>query len=518
MDPSLGAAPAERQSPEAEPFPGALSSVPPEVRQFLAQGHSQTLLVRGASGAGKTTFALTLLKQFNSRKLFVSGRADHVRLESLFPWIATEASDLEVVEIAPIFEYPEWIHAAKDWLHIASMRQEDPKGSKQEDFSWLPPSLREVWKSLDSSRGTLIVIDSWDGLVDTYMEQPAGLVGGVPARAELERSLVRLIVRPGAHYVFVVERETEAPLDYLVDGIVSLSQPRVDGRPERWLQIPKLRGVRLDETDYPFTLQGGVFETLRPFPLSVTSVPARAEPDPNPVAGTVWPGSTAFANAFGRLPLGQLSLVEIDPGVPTEGVRLVLMPMVDAVLASGGRVLLSIPPTMNVRQFWELFEQRLSTADLIRSVRVIVTGRPANTMEDTQAVFLSLPDAMTTDSKSLQEAVEFLEKPATPGSPNAAFQWHRALKLLAQGAGIEYTPESAPRIAQQFLTSNACHLMVLGQDGDPVFSTLGDMAMLYLRFQDRRGRVLISGVRPRTPAYLLGYAPEPAPYRLMRVV
>jgi hypothetical protein len=315
-----------------------------------------------------------------------------------------------------------------------------------------------------------------------------------------------------------VEREQEAALDYLVDGIVALSQPRVDGRPERWLQIPKLRGVPLDETDYPFTLFGGMFETLRPFPLTVTSVPAHAEPDPRPVPGTIWPGSTAFTTAFGRLPMGQLSLVEIEPGVPTEGVRLVLMPMVDAVLAAGGRILLSIPPTMNVRQFWELFEQRLSTQDLIRSVRVMVTGRPANTKEDTKAVFLSLPDATTADSNLLKESIEFVNQLNEPDSPNAAFQWHRALKLLAQGAGIEYTPESAPRIAQQFLASNACHLMVLGHDGDPIFSTLGDMAMLYLRFQDRRGRVLVSGIRPRTPAYLLSYGVEPAPYRLIRVV
>jgi hypothetical protein len=484
----------------------------------MDQSYSQTLLVRGPSGAGKTTFALTLLKQFQGRKIFVSARADHVRLETLFPWLVQEVPDLEVVEIAPIDEYPEWVDAAKGRLHVASGGKRERTGPKSEDFRWLPPSLRDVWTTLDAVRPTLMVIDSWDGLVDTYLEQPAGLLGAIPVRPELERSLTRLVVRPGTHYVLVVEREQEAALDYLVDGIVSLSQPRVDGRPERWLQIHKLRGVPLDETDYPFTLQDGRFETLRAFPLTVTSVPARAEPDPAPVSGSIWPGSSAFATAFGRLPLGQLSLVEIEPGVPTEGVRLVLMPMVDAVLGAGGRILLSIPPTMNVRQFWELFEQRLSTQDIIRSVRVIVTGRPANTKEDTKAVFLSLPDAISTDSRVLKDSIEFMNQLNQPDSPNASFQWHRALKLLAQGAGIEYTPESAPRIAQQFIASNACHLMVLGQDGDPVFSTLGDMAMLYLRFQDRRGRVLVSGVRPRTPAYLLAYAPEPAPYRLIRVV
>jgi hypothetical protein len=334
----------------------------------------------------------------------------------------------------------------------------------------------------------------------------------------LERALLRRLQGSGVHLLMVAERDAESALDYLVDGIVSLSVLRVQDRPERWLQIRKLRGGRIDEPDYPFTLQGALFETMRPFPSHLGAHDVHAEPDATPVAGSLWPGCGSFARAFGRLPLGEMSLLEVEAGVPSEGLRIILFPMIDAVLAQGGGVLLSMPPSMSVPQVWELLREKLSAQEFIRQVRVLATGRASDVGEEVRAAFLSLPDASDHRSPLLRESIDFVNRGPDAAHGSASFQWHRGLKLLCQGAGVDYTPETAPRIAQQFIAGGTNHLMVIGSDGDPVFSALSDMASTFLRLNDRRGRVLISGVRPRTPAFLLAYAAEPAPYRLVRMV
>jgi hypothetical protein len=497
----------------------ARQSVPAEVLAFFAARHSQSLLLRGVSGAGKTTFALTALRDYDGRRVFVSARAARARVEELFPWLLRDGEDIEIYD--SIESGASDLHRMRAAFPTAGGPGGPPEGAEPpaeiDPLAFLPASLQPLWRSLEDGRRTLLVIDSWDGLLDAYIGAWATVDRDRVGRTEFERTLLRRLMRDNVDLVLVAEREAESQLDYLVDGILVLTVPQVDGRAERWMQIRKLRGVRIQDTDYPFTLEKARFETLRPFPTTLADHAIRSEADPGPAEGTLWPGSTAFAEAFGRLPLGQLSLVEIEPGVPTEGVRLFLFPMIDSIASEGGRVLLSMPPTMSVRQLWDLFELGFPEKKRLESIRILVTGRPTDTPEEIRAGFLTLPDAASHEVL-LPQTIDFLRERNARDKGNAAFHWHRALKLLAQGAGIEYTPETAPRIAQQYLASGACHLMVFGQNGDPIFRILADMATLYLKFQDRRGRVLVSGVRPRTPAYLLSYADDPAPYRLMRVV
>jgi hypothetical protein len=514
---------AHRVPPPAPPTEGlpltTRGAVPPEVLRFLDQPHAQTLLIRGASGSGKTTFALNTLVRFPGRRVYVTCRIERARLRAYFSWVDDPRYRIELLEIDPRQEVRANLRALRQQWQSPHTNV-DPSGVF-ERWRWLPVQLQTLWQSLDPKSPTLVVIDSWDGFIDAFLEPPLASPSVEPARdrEEIERLVLRSMSLMNAHLLLVVERAGAAPTDYLVDGIVDLESRFADGRAERWARIHKLRGVQVDEPEYPFTLDGGDFDIVRPLSENRTPATLVAEADPAPVSGYLWPGSVDFAEAFGRLPIGHMSLVEIDSGVSTTGLRVVLVPMVDAVLRAGGHVLLSIPPTMAVEDFWSVVREHYVPTDLSKTFRIIASGPDATVSEEMRGAVLQLPDGTAPAPPIYEDSLSFLRSlPATPDNGSGAFHWHTGLRLLVQSTGSEYTIDSAPRVAHQILADAPLHLMIIGQNGDPIFQSLAEMSILQLRFQDRAGRIFINGVRPRTHSYALSDGYGSAPYRLVRVV
>jgi KaiC/GvpD/RAD55 family RecA-like ATPase len=66
--------------------------------------------------------------------------------------------------------------------------------------------------------------------------------------------------------ILVSEKFGSSPttLDYMVDGVVTLSRLTMDHRNARELELEKLRGVRINQPRYPFTLEGGRFQYIEP--------------------------------------------------------------------------------------------------------------------------------------------------------------------------------------------------------------------------------------------------------------
>lgn len=493
-------------------------TLPAEVLGFLAQSHAQSLLIRGPSGSGKTTFALNALTHFPGRRVFATCWVDQDRVRSFFPWIDDDRYRIEVVDVNPT-EDVRWVAQA---LTLLRLRGRGPVGSGvsiQDRWAWLPPKLQELWRSLHPDQPTLVAIDSWDSLVETYLGPPASSTERLPDRAEIERILVRSMGLVNAHIMLVVERNHDSQLDYLVDGIVNMDTAMQDGRQERWIRIHKLRGIRVDEAEYPFTLDGGEFETLIPLSEARRDRALPAEPDPGPIPGYLWPGATDFAEAFGRLPIGQMSLVEIDEGVSSAGLHSVLVPMVDSVVQSGGRVLLSLPPIMRVDEFWKTLHSRFDSSPFDQTVRILVTGPNAQVSEEVRGAVIPIPNGGGGGASMMfRETLDFVKQPPPAGPGNGAFHWHTGLRMLVQATGMDYNTDSAPRVAQQYLAEAPVHLMILGQRGDHVFSSLSEMSAIHIRFRDRSGRIFLCGVRPRTQSFALGEGFGASPYRLVRVV
>ena len=206
-----------------------------------------------------------------------------------------------------------------------------------------------------SDQRVMIVVDSWDAFVEECIDLLPSSAGMHLNRDELERMALRLVSRGTAHLVLVLERPQPSQLDYLVDGIISTTHDVEDTHPERWVMMPKLRGVRIENESYPYTLEGGKFKCIAPETKEFMHIDAFAEPDPGPLPRRSGPVSSAFADAFGRLPLGSLVTIETDDHITDASFETLAFPMMASVLRGGGRVLYTPAPSQRLTEFWNAF-------------------------------------------------------------------------------------------------------------------------------------------------------------------
>lgn len=252
----------------APPSHEGIAHFPREIRRFFTGEPGQTLLVNGAPGTGKTLFTI--------RGLDVLSREGDVL------YVSTRVDQETVYEM-----YVEG-HAALDRTALLDLSQ-DPFGLPMDvDVPFETLNLESLlsWVDAISAPATNLTLafDSWR-LVYEYL---AARHDSPPSIETVTNQLVALARDAGVRLVLVSETATQSPLEYIVDGVVTLHVTDNErGRTRRQLRLEKLRGVRIENRLQPFTLADGQFKAITPVELSTTqSVPDEAtwEPLANPTA------------------------------------------------------------------------------------------------------------------------------------------------------------------------------------------------------------------------------------------
>ena len=202
-------------------------------------GH--VLLIEGAPGTGKTSLALEILSQMdNTHKVYASSRVSPARLRQDIPWID------EVIDSMS------GRSARANWLNeLDDIRSAEPDNI-----------LNIVLKLKHSKHRAVLVLDSWEGAVRNAKEE---------GRTMRESALLSELDESGVSVVIITETEKHDHLDYLVDGIASLSQSEMEGRRTRLLELKKLRGFNIAALKGLFTLDMGRFNLLPQGPDNVAS-------------------------------------------------------------------------------------------------------------------------------------------------------------------------------------------------------------------------------------------------------
>ena len=212
-------------------------TVPRELSDFVKGGLS--LLIKGGSGCGKTTLALSLLEELGGG-FYISTRVSAEKLKLHFPWVG---SNVKVVD---------------------ATNPSIPKRAPSIVIRYLtaPQFLQALYSELSRhSAHRVVVIDSIEALRAHLSEED-----------RLEKTVLEVCESAGASAVFVSECTGETTLDYMVDGIVQLRRESLDGRVLRVMDIHKLRGKAIEKPSYVFTLHQGEFRALQDFQPHVEGV------------------------------------------------------------------------------------------------------------------------------------------------------------------------------------------------------------------------------------------------------
>jgi KaiC/GvpD/RAD55 family RecA-like ATPase len=206
----------------------SLHDIPSELEEFL-KNDTYSLLVKGLSGTGKTTFSLSILRSLKPKNNFfyISTRSSPKQMFEHYPWlrkfIKEPNKDIDSPDVG------------QNLSAFEDARLDEPESL-----------FEKVTNQLMDVKNPVIIIDSWDS-VASLMDREA--------RLNNERVLQTWRERAKAKLIFTSEESVESSLEYIVDGVVELNYELIDGIRTRSLFLKKLRGIPIKRSVYFFTLK-----------------------------------------------------------------------------------------------------------------------------------------------------------------------------------------------------------------------------------------------------------------------
>ena len=279
-------------------------SVPREIKDFFQVESGQTLLIKGLPGTGKTTLALEIMNSLceDRNGMYISTRVDPRRLYATNPWVQ---------EVVP----PKNVVNATQGKLLESLKG---MGKDLSNYYAVLDFFKVFFDEAEEMDNPMIIIDSWDAVLN----YTSHLIGN--ARSSFEQNICEFARDLDTHLIFVSEFESVMPLDYIVDGVVTMEQFSLPGyapgsmrtRYVRQIKLDKLRGVEIGRKNYTVTLHNGRFRFFEPYrehnDARIASDGVRV---PDPKEDRISTGIPDLDIVTGGLKYGSCNVLEIDHGV-----------------------------------------------------------------------------------------------------------------------------------------------------------------------------------------------------------
>jgi KaiC/GvpD/RAD55 family RecA-like ATPase len=324
-------------------------AIPSEIMLFLKTLEDQTLLIKGRAGTGKTTFALTLLREYGKRGIYITTRVDLDKLYAQHPWLKDTIPERNIHDATGLYD------------------KKIPVDDERIGYFVLPEVLRKLYMRSERYASTqLIIIDSWEAVTEQMKD---------PSRWEdrwvtdkLRNAIFELIRGKNVNLVLVSEVMEETTIDFVVDGLITLHELSIGGRTLRELEINKLKGIELGLKKYLFTLHDGRFQYF--VPLKEQSIERQRHWIPILDSETYFSTGSHDLDKIlgGGYPQGSTVLLEVGNNVPTWIHRLISFSVM-ANFISQGRAVLAVPSGgLSAREMMNILQPLVgsSALDLVR--------------------------------------------------------------------------------------------------------------------------------------------------------
>ena len=211
-----------------------------DLNKFIRIGN-RSLLIKGHSGTGKVTLALELASKNSDRFeiIFLSRKTSEHDLYNRFPWVKNFVKSEHILSVS----------GAEPLLDDPSFTITNMIGS----ITNLTARVEDPFVSLTERQRPFIILDAWDTISKEI---------DVATRIRTEKLLISLTERHVGFLVFLTEDVETSTMEYLVDGVVLLTQSFFKSYRLREMQLDKLKGTHISRAKVPFTLAGGRFRTF----------------------------------------------------------------------------------------------------------------------------------------------------------------------------------------------------------------------------------------------------------------
>jgi KaiC/GvpD/RAD55 family RecA-like ATPase len=448
--------------------------IPTEVASFLKQDGSQRLLVKGDAGTGKTIFVLSLLRYLArySQGVYVSTRVNAEDIYRYTPWVKEKIQKDNIID------------ATNPEGTLLSMESELRYNSAG-DFVKIIADKCRLLNVLDMKYGC-VIIDSWESLVSNipYSKKDTEI--------QLERILIDLSREMKVNLVLTVEDINTTRLDYVADGVVLMEKNMLHENRVRTIRLKKLRGIKITNPVYPFTLDGGKFQALEPESAHFESrKPKRFRKirisSPDHTSSGIRDLDSLMG---GGLRKGSLSLLEVGSGVGFSYIPFITIPIINA-LNTGMSVILAVPEGINYPLLKENLVGPFVRPTAYDSLRVIEeTYTPENELP---AQVTPLRIARThKDFLDLLEALrERLKDPILQviGMDNVEHKY-----------GFTNIQSDMGRVSSQNRSSNDVTILV-AKEGQDIAPHLGHICDTHWKLRTVNKCVFMEGFIPKTGLY-----------------
>jgi KaiC/GvpD/RAD55 family RecA-like ATPase len=252
-------------------------TIPEDIVNFFKNKGGHSMIIRGGTGTGKTTFALQLLEELAEpeKSFYLSTRVSDEALFNQFPWLRKEEMKRAIIDSGRILleslyekddkkkidsDERKKLSRAKDFLKVIG-DGEEPKRIDRTRLSILlernrMPEIEILYDRLERllPAKPMLVIDSIEGVTHKYGLQADEFIGAI------QKDLVE---NSNTNLLMVVEHSEPSDVEFLVDGVISLTMDEIEARRYRGLHLVKLRATKINQPHHLVTLQGGRFRSFR---------------------------------------------------------------------------------------------------------------------------------------------------------------------------------------------------------------------------------------------------------------